>query len=163
MERYRIHLDRDDLVFCAAHFITYGGGGCESLHGHNYRVSATVEGELDEHSLVVDFLVLQEIMEGLVGRLDHRTLLPEDNPVVEVWREDGSVRARRGETEYRLPERDVVLLPVDNTTAERIAGHLAGRLIEEMEAAGAPLPDRVELEVEESPGLSASVVLRPDG
>ncbi len=159
MESYRVHLDREDLVFCAAHFITYGGGCCESLHGHNYRVSVTVEGEPDEHGLVVDFLVLQEIVEGLVGRLDHRTLLPGESDEIEVRREDGSVRALRGDLEYRFPERDVVVLPVDNTTAERIAGHLARRLVAELEEAGAASPRRVEMEVEESFGQSAAVTL----
>lgn len=159
MESYRVHLDREDLVFCAAHFITYGGGGCESLHGHNYRVSVTVEGEPDEHGLVVDFLVLQEIVERLVGRLDHRTLLPGESDEIEVRREDGSVRALRGDLEYRFPERDVVVLPVDNTTAERIAGHLARRLAAELEEAGAAGLRRVEMEVEESFGQSAGVTL----
>lgn len=162
MESYRVHVDKDDLVFCAAHFITYGGGCCESLHGHNYRVSVTVEGEPDRHGLVVDFLVLQEIMETLVGRLDHRTLLPAASAEIEVRREDRSVFARRGDAEYRFPEEDVVLLPVDNTTAERIASHLATRLLEELEEADAGPVERLELEVEESFGQSASVELRPD-
>ena len=162
MESYRVHLGREDLVFCAAHFITYGGGCCESLHGHNYRVSVTVEGEPDEHGLVVDFLVLQEIMEGLVDRLDHRTLLPESNEQIEIRREDGTVRALRGDLEYRFPERDVVVLPVDNTTAERLAGHLARRLLEELEDAGAGGLRRVELEIEESFGQSAAVTLETD-
>lgn len=161
MERYRVHLEKDDLVFCAAHFITYGGGCCEALHGHNYRVSVTVEGETDEHELVVDFLVLREIMEELVERLDHRTLLPETSPTIEVWREEESVRARRGEAEYRFPAEDVVILPVSNTTAEMLASHLADRLQEGLDEAGAGGLDRLEVEVEESFGQSASVVREP--
>lgn len=161
MESYRVHLGRDDLVFCAAHFITYGGGCCESLHGHNYRVSVTVEGDPDEHGLVVDFLVLREIMEELVGRLDHRTLLPGESEEVEVRRTDGVVEARRGDAEYRFPAADVVVLPLDNTTAERIAAHLAARLVEELEEAGAGDLRRIEMEVEESFGQSASVTLEP--
>lgn len=163
MESYRVHLGREDLVFSAAHFITYGGGCCEALHGHNYRVSVTLEGEPDPHGLVVDFLVLQEVMEGLVDRLDHRTLLPAESAEIEVRREGGSVLARQGDAEYRFPEEDVVLLPVDNTTAERLASHLAGRLLEELEAAGAGGVERLELEVEESFGQAASVLLRPGG
>ncbi len=162
MESYRVHLGPEEVVFSAAHFITYGGDACESLHGHNYRVSATVEGEPDEHGLVVDFLLLREILERLVGRLDHRTLLPGDSERVEVERAGGSVRARHGGDEYRFPEADVVVLPVDNTTAERIAAHLAGRLAEDLREAGAGRIDRIELEVEESSGQSASVVLEPE-
>lgn len=161
MERHRVHLEKDDLVFCAAHFITYGGGCCESLHGHNYRVAVTLEGRTNEHELVVDFLVLREIMEGLVGRLDHRTLLPDSSPTIEVWREEDSVRARRGESEYRFPAEDVVILPVPNTTAEMLASHLADGLLAGLEEAEVDGIDRLELEVEESFGQSASVLREP--
>ena len=41
---FHIRIADDDLVFCAAHFITLEGGGCERLHGHTYRVAAEVHG-----------------------------------------------------------------------------------------------------------------------
>ena len=55
MSEYRVVVGKEVLVFAAAHFITFGDGGCESLHGHNYRVGVTLTGDLDRHSLVYDF------------------------------------------------------------------------------------------------------------
>ncbi|MBA3521290.1 MAG: 6-carboxytetrahydropterin synthase, partial [Gemmatimonadales bacterium] len=35
---FRVQVSKDYLVFASAHFITFRGHQCESLHGHNYRV-----------------------------------------------------------------------------------------------------------------------------
>ena len=35
-----VRLCKENLVFSAAHFITFAGNTCERLHGHNYRVAA---------------------------------------------------------------------------------------------------------------------------
>jgi 6-pyruvoyltetrahydropterin/6-carboxytetrahydropterin synthase len=59
-ETYRVTVSKDDLVFSAAHFITFDGNVCERLHGHNYRVSADVFGQLDENYYVVDFILLRD-------------------------------------------------------------------------------------------------------
>ena len=33
---FRVQLEKDTMVFSAAHFITFNGNVCESIHGHNY-------------------------------------------------------------------------------------------------------------------------------
>ena len=44
---FRVSVTKDYLVFASAHFITFSGHRCETLHGHNYRVGVVVEGALD--------------------------------------------------------------------------------------------------------------------
>ena len=44
MPNFHVRIANDDLVFSAGHFITLGGGRCERLHGHTYRVAAEVSG-----------------------------------------------------------------------------------------------------------------------
>ena len=41
---YRVTVAKDYLVFASAHFITFAGHRCETLHGHNYRVAVTIGG-----------------------------------------------------------------------------------------------------------------------
>ncbi len=48
-EQFWVRLSKDNLVFSAAHFITFAGHVCERLHGHNYQVAASVYGPLDEN------------------------------------------------------------------------------------------------------------------
>jgi 6-pyruvoyltetrahydropterin/6-carboxytetrahydropterin synthase len=64
-----------DTHFSSAHNLREYGGACERLHGHNWKVSVTVEaGELDRLGMVVDFKALKEKTEKVVGRLDHQYL-----------------------------------------------------------------------------------------
>lgn len=154
MTEYRVAVGKEALVFAAAHFITFGEHGCEPLHGHNYRVGVLLAGELDPDELVYDFVALKRDMEHLLRELDHRVILPETNPHLEIIRSAGSVEVRHPARRYVLPESDVIFLPVANTTAERIAQVLAGRLLELLPGRGGALHE-LEVEVEEMPGQSA--------
>jgi 6-pyruvoyltetrahydropterin/6-carboxytetrahydropterin synthase len=61
--------------FSAAHFLREYHGKCEQLHGHNYRVQVSVGcDELDAEGLVVDFAVLKDAMQAVIGRFDHQLL-----------------------------------------------------------------------------------------
>lgn len=154
---FRVAVTKEDLVFAAAHFITLAGHRCEALHGHNYRVGVTLEGALDAASwFVVDFAAVKNVMRRLTGELDHRVLLPLENPKLAVTTGGGSVRvAYDGEPRYVFPVRDCVLLPIPNTTVEMLAQYLTGRLRRELLGTSAAGLRAIELEVEENFGQSA--------
>ena len=62
-----------EQTFAAGHALRNYRGGCENVHGHNYRVRVTVEGaELDAAGLLVDFLDVNGLISGAVQYLDHR-------------------------------------------------------------------------------------------
>ena len=86
---FRVSVTKDYLVFASAHFITFRGHQCESLHGHNYRVGVMVEGAVDDECLfVLDFSILKKIVRKLVDRIDHKVLLPTNNPKL-AYRHEG--------------------------------------------------------------------------
>lgn len=65
--------------FSASHLLAGYEGPCGRLHGHNYRVRATVEGEhLDELGMMLDLRFLKKALAGALGSLDHRHL--NDHP-----------------------------------------------------------------------------------
>ena len=68
---FRVQVSKDYLVFASAHFITFRGHQCETLHGHNYRVAVEIRGTLDEDSLVVDFIAVRDSLREIVAQLDH--------------------------------------------------------------------------------------------
>src|ERR1700722_10407050 len=89
---FRVHVTKDYLVFSSAHFITFAGHRCESLHGHNYRVGVAIEGALDTQSwYVLDFSVLKRLARELCDEIDHKVLLPLTNPKLTVAVRDESV------------------------------------------------------------------------
>lgn len=64
-----------EYTFAAGHALRNYKGKCENVHGHNYRVQVTVEGEkLNEAGLLVDFADLKAAIRSLVDRLDHQFL-----------------------------------------------------------------------------------------
>src|SRR5258708_33697158 len=118
---FKVYVSKDYTVFCAGHFITYQGDKCEALHGHNYRAGATLEGNLNQHGYVFDFIVLKGILRGICDQLDHRMLLPRDNPLLKITEDGSSILVGYDQKKYMFPRDEVVLLPISNTTAEKLA------------------------------------------
>jgi len=154
---FRVSVTKDYLVFASAHFITFAGHRCEGLHGHNYRVRVTVDGALDEESwFVFDFVVLKKIMRRLCDEIDHKVLLPLENPKIQLTEEGESVKvAYEGKPRYVFPKNDCALLPLPNTTVEMLAELLTKRLTSELASMSAKGLTAVEMEVEENFGQSA--------
>lgn len=67
--------------FSAAHAITFHGGKCENLHGHNFDVEIKVRGETlnPRTGMLVDFSILKKALAKVLEKLDHADLneLPE--------------------------------------------------------------------------------------
>lgn len=62
-------------TFAAGHALRNYHGKCENVHGHNYRVRISIEGEsLNRAGLLVDFVELKGVMRGIIEKLDHRFL-----------------------------------------------------------------------------------------
>ena len=154
---FRVSVTKDYLVFASAHFITFAGHRCEGLHGHNYRASVTIEGDLNEESwFVFDFVELKRIMRRLCDEIDHLVLLPTESTRVGVTEDGDTVRVSvDGKPRYVFPRKDCALLPIPNTTVEMLAKLLVDRLKEQLEQSGARGLTAIEMEVEENFGQSA--------
>jgi 6-pyruvoyltetrahydropterin/6-carboxytetrahydropterin synthase len=155
---FRVQVSKDYLVFASAHFITFKGHQCETLHGHNYRVGVAVEGSVEAETLfVLDFSVLKQIARRLVDRIDHKVLLPMLNPKL-AFREEGERLSVDyfGQPTYVFPKRDCALLPIPNSTAEMLAQYLGSQMRQELAAGGYTHLTSLELEVEENYGQSAT-------
>jgi 6-pyruvoyltetrahydropterin/6-carboxytetrahydropterin synthase len=155
--RFRVQVSKDYLVFASAHFITFRGHQCETLHGHNYRVGVAVEGELDDEAFfVLDFSVLKQIARRHVDAIDHKVLLPTQNPKLSYHADGDRIRVDYfGEPAYVFPRRDCALLPIQNSTAEMLAQYLGTRVRDELKRLEHTHVTLLELEVEENYGQSA--------
>ena len=61
--------------FSAAHAIRLYDGTIEPLHGHNWTVEVSVSTvELDTIEVVMDFHELEQIVDGLLAKLNNRNL-----------------------------------------------------------------------------------------
>ena len=155
---FRVAVSKDYLVFASAHFITFRGHQCESLHGHNYRVGVMVEGAVDDECLfVLDFSILKKIVRKIVDDIDHKVLLPTNNPKLAYRHEGEMVHVDYfGKPTYVFPKGDCALLPIQNSTAEMLAEYIAVHVRRELLDGGYTHLTLLELEVEENFGQSAT-------
>ena len=58
--------------FDAAHYLREYGGKCENMHGHRFKVVATVGAEkLDDTGLAYDFAELKKHLTEIISQYDH--------------------------------------------------------------------------------------------
>ncbi len=106
--------------FDAAHFLAGYKGKCSNLHGHRWRVTATVQREELTDSgqcrgMVVDFSRLKEHLQMLTEEMDHRFIV-----------EEGSLKPA---TLQALKEEGFELVTVSfRPTAENLARHFYRKL-----------------------------------
>jgi 6-pyruvoyltetrahydropterin/6-carboxytetrahydropterin synthase len=150
---YRVRVERNKLKFAAAHFATYEGK-LEPLHGHNYAVTIEIAGTLTGDAWVCDFGTLKSLGRALCDELDHKFLLQVDSPELQIDEGMSNWKVRFLERGFVFPKSDVLPMPLDNTTAERLAAWFVARLREQLRARGAANLTAITVGVEEAPGQS---------
>lgn len=96
-----------EIHFSYGHRIVGHGGKCVHLHGHNGRASIEVSSQrLDHLNMVIDFAEIRRtIGEWIKSEIDHRVILWDQDPLVDVLKQAGE---------------PVVVMP-ENPTAEALA------------------------------------------
>ena len=142
-------------------------GSREPLHGHNYRVQ--VKGNAQDipegldNDMVFDFLNIKPIVREVCDSLDHKLLVPKNSPYLQIeTREKNYILSTRDESVFSIPQTDVLILPIENTSAERIAAYIAIKIRDKvLENYNFEFVE-LEVEVEETPGQSAIFVLKKE-
>lgn len=149
---YRVDVTKQQFIFSAAHFITFAGDICERLHGHNYKVRATVEGPLDVNRYVVDFIALRDAVLAETSALDHHMILPDSHAEIKVASDERETTVTFRDRRWIFPNEDCVVLPVVNTTAEELAKVIAERVIARTREQFGDKIDFIEVAVDENEG-----------
>ena len=151
--RFSIEVAKDYFNFASAHFLIYANGRREALHGHNYQVSVAVEGELDRAGVVLDFITFKPLVKRICDDLDHRTLIQKASPLLKIRQDHKGVKVLYKDQRIVLPLRDVILLPLVNTSTELLAEYIAEKIrwMTRKQFPGAKLR-LIEVSVEEARG-----------
>ncbi len=126
--RFSVEVAKDYFNFASAHFLIFADGRREPLHGHNYQVSVTLEGEPDRAGVVLDFIRLKPLVKYVCDGLDHRTLVQAKSTDLKVRRRAQEVEILYKKQRLILPRRDVILLPLVNTSTELLAEYVAQQI-----------------------------------
>jgi len=153
---FSIKVYKQYFNFASSHFMIFENGGREPLHGHNYRVQ--IKGEAPELAgdMVFDFLDIKPIVREICDSLDHKLLIPKDNKFLKIYTEKKNyVIETPDESYFSIPMSDTLLLPILNTSAERIAVYISEEIRKKVLTKFKYAFTSLEVEVEETPGQSA--------
>lgn len=160
---YSIRVYKQYFNFASSHFMLFKDGSREPLHGHNYRVQVkgnAPELNLLDDDMVFDFLNIKPIVRKICDSLDHKLLIPKLNATLTIEdREKNFNIITKDGSLFSIPKTDVLLLPIENTSAERIAAYLASEIKRSVFEQYKFEFSELEIEVEETPGQSAVFTL----
>jgi len=152
LRRFSIEVAKDYFNFASAHFLIFTDGRREPLHGHNYQVSVTMEGELDRAGIVLDFISFKPLVKQVCDALDHRTLIQTKSSAIKVRKTAREVEIFYKKQKLLLPRGDVILLPVVNTSTELLAEYIAGQIKRKVRQNFSATIRAMEVAVEEARG-----------
>jgi 6-pyruvoyltetrahydropterin/6-carboxytetrahydropterin synthase len=153
---FSIKVYKQYFNFASSHFMIFEDGTREPLHGHNYRVQVKGEAPELEGDMVFDFLDIKPIVREVCDSLDHKLLIPKENKKIRIHTEHKNICITTpDESFFSIPAQDVLLLPILNTSAERIAVYICDEIREKVKTRFGFSFKSLEVEVEETPGQSA--------
>lgn len=154
--QYSIKVYKQYFNFASSHFLIFDDGTREPLHGHNYRVMVKGEAPALTADVVFDFLDIKPIVREVCDSLDHRLLIPKDNDKLIIHEDDTNYEITTPDkSKFSFPKSDVLLLPILNTSAERLAIYINSKIRELTKERYSFAFSNFEVEVEETPGQSA--------
>jgi len=151
---FGVRLYKQSFNFASAHFLIFGDGRREQLHGHNYRVSIEMQGKLDQADLLADFIEVKPLIGQVCDEFDHRVLIPTKSKSLVLNKSETEIEVKVSDgARFVFPLTDVVFVPLSNTSTERLAELISTRLRARFQES---IPEtnleRLRVEVEESGG-----------
>jgi 6-pyruvoyltetrahydropterin/6-carboxytetrahydropterin synthase len=157
-----LNLEKENFKFSAAHFLIFDKNSAERLHGHNYRVRVQIllpeEKYFASEGFHLNFRIIKEFLNNLLSSWDEMVLLPKLNSNIEVVVDEKTLHFYFKDRYYAFPKNEVLLLPINNTSVEQMAGLLAKSLWERFEREQV---QGVKVSVEETLGQSAIRTIGP--
>ena len=134
----------------------FENGTREPLHGHNYRVQVKGEAPDLAGDMVFDFLNIKPIVREVCDSLDHKLLIPKENNFLKIYTDKKNyIIETPDESYFSIPQTDTLLLPILNTSSERIAVYISEEIRKKVQQRFGYTFTSLEVEVEETPGQSA--------
>lgn len=153
-----LHLAKENFKFSSAHFLIFNETEAEMLHGHNYQVKLELSCRDNPQGYAVDFAVLKKFIKARLDGWDEHVLLPEKHPDMKskLSADQKNYEIHFRDRFYSLPVKEVIWLPVNNTSVEMLSKILADEFITEFAKYGVL---SLTVFVEETRGQAASTTV----
>ncbi len=125
----RIEVAKQAMNFSAAHFTIFSATEREDLHGHNFQVACQITEPVDDSGLMFDYAIIKKQIRALCDEIDEKMLLPALSPHLKIIEEDSYTVAVFNEERIPFLPRDVLILPIANTTVEEFSHYFLTKIL----------------------------------
>jgi 6-pyruvoyltetrahydropterin/6-carboxytetrahydropterin synthase len=116
-----IKLLKESMEFSAGHFTVFSSTERENLHGHSYRVRASIVTVVEEEGLSFDYRFYKDKIYKLCGQLDKTVLLAGLCQYHKITDEGDYHCVYFNNEKLMFLKRDAKILPIYNVTIEELS------------------------------------------
>jgi 6-pyruvoyltetrahydropterin/6-carboxytetrahydropterin synthase len=124
-----IEISKEDLKFSGAHFTIFSATERERLHGHNFKVRASVVAPVDENGMCFNYQEIKSRLRKLCSSLDEYVLLPGQSPHMQINQEGPMYIAHFNGESMSFLTSDTQVLDIRNTTVEEFSHYILQQLV----------------------------------
>jgi 6-pyruvoyltetrahydropterin/6-carboxytetrahydropterin synthase len=147
----RIEIAKQALNFSAAHFTIFTATDREDLHGHNFQVECELTSPIDENGLIFDYALIKRVVKEICDEIDEKTILPERSPFLKLEQTDDYLIGIYGDERIPFLPRDVITLPISNSSVEELSHYFLDRMLNHEEIALQDIRE-MTIKISSSPG-----------
>jgi 6-pyruvoyltetrahydropterin/6-carboxytetrahydropterin synthase len=152
-----IELFKEDMKFSAGHFTVFSATERERLHGHNFKVRCFITLAVSKEGLTADYKIFKTKVRQLCNSLDEYFLIPFESPYLQIADlTNDKVVIKHATDELIFLKKDVLILPITNTTVEEFARYFVTQLITEEAMISECNISAIEVKVASGDGQNAS-------
>ena len=110
-----------NLSFSAGHFTIFSATQRERLHGHNYRLEASITAPLNEPGIAFDYAIFRNKLADLCRKIHARLLLPSLSPYLKIIELEEHYKVVFNDQYMLFLKEDVLILELSNITIEELS------------------------------------------
>ena len=154
----RVYFRKEAFKFAAAHMTVFPDGSKESLHGHNYTTDISFDLRETSQSPLIPFSFFKDAIREVCKTWDEKFLLPKSCPFLKILSQTPEeIEFLLCQKRYVFPAEDVLILEINNITAEALAQEFSRQLLNRLD----PIMMKhhiagMTVRIDESPGQGAS-------
>lgn len=156
MRTTTIDLFKEAMKFSAGHFTIFSATERENMHGHNFNVHVSITANILENGMCFDYGIYKKIITDLCKQWNEIFLLPAKSKYLKIEQDEKYVYAFFDGEKIPFLKRDVLILPIENTTIEDLSELMLSKLTDKPEELEKYQVKEITVKIFSAPGQSAS-------
>jgi 6-pyruvoyltetrahydropterin/6-carboxytetrahydropterin synthase len=128
-----VEIHKEELKFSAGHFMLLSATQRETLHGHDYQISASFSTYITQNGMSFDCRSYKRKLLTLCETLDYRLILPSESEFLRLEATDQGWTAHHANEALCFYRKDVIVLPITNVTLEELSNWFLQQLLYDTE------------------------------